>query len=157
MRCFTVALLLAAAGPACSGSGEPPSDPAEPSTEPIVDDPPAPPAQPAPPALVQAVVTGYRIVPSDAERGDDGRGRLVPATDAVAIEVEAARWPARALDPVLHVGQLRLRHYDHPSPTTLRFVVADVGVLPEGAQVAVQYGDDAASRVVVTDSLAVTR
>ncbi len=91
-----------------------------------------------------------------AAEGEDGHGNTVEAPNAVAIDLDAHRFPPRALDPVLSIGQLRFTHYSHPHPGVLRFVVADRALLPEGAEVAVQYGDDASSRVVLTSSLEVT-
>ncbi len=114
--------------------------------------------EPPPPApMVRRVaVTGLDVVPLDAPEGEDGRGAMVPATDAVALDVVAPDgFPGRALDPVLYVGQLRFTRYSHPTPDRMRFVVADRAVLPEGAEVALQWGDDRESRVVVTPSLEV--
>jgi hypothetical protein len=99
-----------------------------------------------------AVVAPRRLVtvaPTDAAEGEDGRGNLVPATRAVAVDLDARRFPPRALDPALHVGQLRFTRYRHPGPYVLRFVVADAALLAPGAQAFVQYGDDAASRVAL--------
>lgn len=109
---------------------------------------------PVPPATTdRPLVVAH---PIDADEGEDGRGATIAATRPVAIDLDARRFPPRALDPVLNVGELRFVHYTHPQPGVLRFVVADRALLPEGAEVAVQYGDDAASRVVVAPALEVT-
>jgi hypothetical protein len=94
------------------------------------------------------------IARSDAERGEDGRGAIVPAARPVAFDLDARRFPPRAMDPVLHVGELRFVHYEHPRPGVLRFVAADAAALPEGAEVAVQYGSYADTRTVVAAALA---
>lgn len=94
------------------------------------------------------------ITRSDASRGEDGRGASVPATDPIAFDVDARRFPPRAIDPVLFVGALRFTRYEHPSPGVLRFVAADRARLERGAEIAVQYGDDASTRVIVSPSLA---
>jgi len=111
--------------------------------------------QPAPaPAPRRIEGARLEVSPIEAEQGEDGRGSLVPAVRPVALDLRSEEgWPGRALDPVLHVGQLRLTHYQHPAPDVLRFVVADGALLPAGAEVFLQYGDDVASRVVLTDSL----
>lgn len=111
--------------------------------------------EPAPPALRRPVVLGVRVVPVEAQQAEDGRGGMVAARDAVAIDVTAERWPVRALDPALHVGQLVLRHYRHVSPRVLRFVLADRSALPRGAPACVMYGDDEGSRVWIAASLEV--
>lgn len=113
---------------------------------------PAPAAQPRQPAIY-----ALTIEPSDARVGEDGHGRRVAATAARALVVRAEAWPGRALDPVLHVGRLRFHHYDHPSKNELRYVVADVALLPDGAEVALQYGEDTRSRIVLDTALEVQR
>lgn len=80
---------------------------------------------------------------------EDGLGATVAASAAVAVDLDAHRFPPRALDPVLEVGRLRFRHYTHPAPGVLRFIVADGAVLERGDELAVQYGDDVRSRVVL--------
>lgn len=85
---------------------------------------------------------------------EDGSGGVVQAPRAaLAIDVTATRWPVRALDPVLHVGQIRLRRYRHVSPFVLRFVIADGASLPRDAPAFVQYGDDVGSRIDVAQAL----
>jgi hypothetical protein len=89
------------------------------------------------------------VTPITIAEGEDGQGQLVPARRAVAVDLDARRFPPRALDPVLHVGALRFTRYTHPRPYVLRFVVADAALLAPGAQAYVQYGDDATSRVAL--------
>jgi hypothetical protein len=90
--------------------------------------------------------------PTEAE---DGAGHTATSERAVAIDLDASRFPPRALDPVLTVGTLRFVHYRHPRIGTLRFVAASHELLVDGAEVSIQYGDDASSRVVLTDALVV--
>ena len=90
------------------------------------------------------------LAPGPAE---DGSGRTVQSPRPVAIDLDAHAFPPRALDPVLSIGQLRLRHYQHPEPGVLRFVLSDAALLTEGAAVSVEYEGDAQSRVVLTDAL----
>jgi hypothetical protein len=78
---------------------------------------------------------------------EDGRGQRIAATDAVIIEV---RGPiaARALDPVLHVGD-RVFRDARLDRDVVRFVVADAALVPPGAPVRLRYGDDAATIAIV--------
>ena len=93
-----------------------------------------------------------------AVEAEDGEGRKVTAPSAArALDLHAASWPGRALDPVLHVGALRFHRYTFPAKGVMRFVVDDVARLRDGDEVALQWGDDAGSRVVVTRSLEVPR
>ena len=109
-----------------------------------------PAASPATPPRAEVTLA---LSPVEATEAEDGRGRMVPATDPVAIDLRSdAGWPGRALDPVLHVGPLRFARYEHVDPTILRFVAADRGALP-AAEVALQWGDDASSRIEITDTL----
>lgn len=105
-------------------------------------------AVPAPPpaALALSRLDG----PTDAE---DGAGGVAPSARAVALDLDALRVPTRALDPVLVVGSRRFVHYHHPRVGTLRFVAAGPELLEEGAAVYVQFGDDAADRIPLTDAL----
>lgn len=105
---------------------------------------------PAAPPEVQPLFVAR---PVDAERGEDGRGETVAATAPIAFDLDARRFPPRALDPVLHVGDLRFVHYTHPRVGVLRFVAADRAALPEGARVFVQYGEAESTRTVVADAL----
>lgn len=86
-------------------------------------------------AVRRVQVGGYRVVPGGFE------------VDAVA------GWPGRAVDPVLWVGRAPFRDYEFPAATTIRWIVKDRALLVAGSEVAVQYGDDVASRVVVTTAL----
>jgi hypothetical protein len=88
--------------------------------------------------------------PADAE---DGAGGVARSERAIAIDLDALRVPPRALDPVLVVGSRRFVHYLHPRVGTLRYVAAGPELLEEGAAAYVQYGDDEASRIVLTDAL----
>lgn len=99
----------------------------------------------APDAPATFTVTALGAV-ADAE---DGMGARVAATDAVAVDLDARRFRPRALDPVLEVGALRFVHYEHPEAGVLRFVLADGAVLDRGEPIAIQYGHDARSRVVL--------
>lgn len=104
----------------------------------------APPEREAPRSAVPEVevfaVRAVEIGPVDAARAEDGRGATVAAVDPAAIDVLADAWPGRAEDPVLEVGDLRFRHYSHPAPGVLRFVVADRSAIPEGAPMAIRWG-----------------
>ncbi len=92
------------------------------------------------------------VEPIDAERGEDGAGRTLDADAPHALVLRSdAGWPARALDPVLRVGDLHFHDYVHVDRTTLRFVVDDVSRLHPGDAVSVQYGDDTRSRVRLAD------
>jgi len=130
---------------------EPAAKVAEPASEPAAD-------EARPPKMVRrAVVISVEVVRVDAETAEDGRGATVAAATPVAIDIAAEEWPARALDPVLHVGNLEFRHYTFPRVNVLRYVVADPALLTAGAAAWVQYGDDDASRVEVAKSLEVPR
>jgi hypothetical protein len=130
---------------------------------PIAEAPAAKAVEPAvegaqPPKMVRrAVVTSVQVVRVEAERAEDGSGAMIAAKAPVAIEIAAEAWPVRALDPVLHVGNLEFRHYTFPRVNVLQYVVADAALLPAGAAAWIQYGDDVASRVEVAQSLEVPR
>lgn len=89
--------------------------------------------------------------------GEDGRGTVVVAVTPVAFDVRAQSWPGRALDPVLHVGDLHFRHYSFPEKGVIRFVASDAADLAEGAEVWLRFGDDQRTRVVLDSSLEVPR
>jgi hypothetical protein len=118
-------------------------------------DPPAspPPAATGPRAVAPRgapSITEVRVRPVATQRAEDGRGNVIEAPRPIAIELRApGGWPGRALDPVLHVGELLFREYTFPEPEVIRFVAADEALVPAGAAMAVQYGDDLASRVEV--------
>jgi hypothetical protein len=128
---------------------------APPIAEPVVE--PAPVEPPAKPMARRAVVTSVSVARVDAEQAEDGRGATVAAEAPVAIEIAAEAWPVRAIDPVLHVGDLVFRHYTFPRLNVLRYVAADRALLPAGAAAWIQYGDDTSSRVEVAESLEVPR
>lgn len=109
------------------------------------------------PAVRRVARVAIELTPATGEpRGEDGRGNVVDARDAIAIEIVSPEpMPVRALDPVLRIGQLRFTRYTHPSPYRLRYVAADRAMLPEGEEATLQWGDDVGSRVVVTRSLVV--
>ena len=144
MRCITCVFVLAWVVGGCAdkvedgGAGE--TTPAATSRQVQVAPQPAKPFEPQPRDVVQPTISIVKL--------DDG---------GVAIDLHAESWPGRALDPVLTVGQLTLTEYEHPSKQVLRFVVSDPSQLVAGSQVVLQYGDDASSRVVVTQALEVIR
>lgn len=86
---------------------------------------------------------------------EDGAGHLAPSDRAIAIDLDASRFPPRALDPVLSIGGLRFTHYRHPRIGVLRFLVAGPELLVPGSEVSVAYPGDETSRVVVSPSLVV--
>jgi hypothetical protein len=96
--------------------------------------------QPGVPSVRRVAVSGFELVP-----GRPG-----------AFDVRAAEgWPGRALDPVLIIGELRFHEYEFPARDTIRFAIPDTAALPDGAAVFLQFGDEDASRVVITQALAV--
>ncbi len=110
----------------------------------------APAARVAPPPRPVLIVHAI-----DATEGEDGRGAVIPATRAIAFDLDARRFPPRARDPVLRVGALAFTRYTHPSPGVLRFVAADVAALPAGAPVSVEYEGEPDARVVVESALVI--
>jgi len=118
---------------------------------------PAPAEPEAKPMVRRAVVTSVSVARVDDEQAEDGRGAMIAAKAPVAIEIAAEAWPVRALDPVLHVGDLEFHHYTFPRLNVLRYVAADAALLPAGVAAWVQYGDDVSSRVEVAKSLEVPR
>jgi len=111
--------------------------------------PATPVVQPATPAT-RPLITISQIGAGDAE---DGSGHVVSQAQRIAVDLDARVFPPRALDPVLHVGALRFVHYSHPRPGVLRFAVDAAARLALGAELAVQYGDDVASRRVVLQAI----
>lgn len=91
-------------------------------------------------------LTLVRLLDVDAE---DGHGTNARAARAIAFDLDAHLFPARALDPVLLIGDLTLRHYSHPRVGTLRFVLDETALPANGTSVAAQYGDDETSRVTL--------
>jgi hypothetical protein len=105
-----------------------------------------------PPPASTATLT---VAPFDADRGEDGHGAQIPATDPARLDVQReGGFPGRAVDPVLHVGALRFLYYEHVGGDVLRFIVADRAALPEEAEIFVQWGDDERSRIDVAPTLA---
>jgi len=156
-----VLLLLGCAGaddpPGTAAPGDGPGTPSGPTrasreaaARGRAESPVAPSSAAAPPAAARPLFVAR---PVDVQRGEDGRGATVPATRPVALDVDATRFPARALDPVLLVGALRFADYTYPRPGVLRFVAADASALPDGVEVAIQYGDDPSTRQVVAPAL----
>lgn len=86
---------------------------------------------------------------------EDGAGHRAPSDRAIAVDLDASRFPPRALDPVLHIGSLRFTHYRHPRIGVLRFVVAGAELLVPGSVVSVAYPGDEARTVVVSPALVV--
>ncbi len=101
------------------------------------------------PRLARANVQAKLLVrPIDVERGEDGRGRLLKAAAPHALVLESdAGWLVRAVDPVLHIGDLQFYDYEHTGRRTLRFIVDKVSRLTPGEAVYVQYGEDERSRI----------
>ncbi len=97
----------------------------------------------------EATVTARPLVTltlvTDLE-AEDGAGGVAHAAQALAFELDARSVPPRALDPVLHVGELRARRYAHPRPGVLRFVLATAALPTDGVAVFVQYGEDETTR-----------
>ena len=119
--------------------------------------PQAPATTNAPSEPRQPAVFGLALKRVEVERAEDGGGNTIVAKDPIALDVRADQWQGRALDPVLYVGQLHLHSYSFVNKETMRFVLADASLLVAGSEVAVQYGDDTSSRVIVTASLEVPR
>jgi hypothetical protein len=86
---------------------------------------------------------------------EDGAGHVAPSDRAIAVDLDASRFPPRALDPVLHIGSLRFTHYGHPRIGVLRFVVAGAELLVPGSEVSVAYPGDETRTVVVSPALVV--
>ena len=86
---------------------------------------------------------------------EDGAGHVAPSDRAIAVDLDASRFPPRALDPVLHIGSLRFTHYRHPRIGVLRFVVAGAELLVPGSEVFVAYPGDETRTVVVSPALVV--
>ena len=93
---------------------------------------------------VTPLLTLTRLEDATAE---DGRGAERPQATAIAFDLDARRFPPRASDPVLHVGQLALHRYTHPRIGVLRFVLAEDALPPDGTQIFAQYGEQADTRV----------
>jgi len=70
----------------------------------------------------------------------------VPAVEFVVTSQD--RFPVRALDPVLHVGQVEVRQYRYAdiANKTLVFTLFDVQKLEDDVPVYLQYGNDKRTR-----------
>jgi len=81
-----------------------------------------------------------------ATPGAAAEAAKVPAVEFVVTSED--RFPARALDPVLHVGNLEVRQYRYAdiANKTLVFTLYDLGKLQDGVAVYLQYGGDARTR-----------
>ncbi len=97
-------------------------------------------------AIPRPLVTLTTLLDLEAE---DGAGGLARVRRATGIDLDARRFPVRALDPVLELGALRLRHYSYPAPGVLRYVLSDDALPPDGTPMFVQYGQDADSRTAL--------
>jgi hypothetical protein len=99
--------------------------------------------------IAASVAVRPAVLPQ-AELVEDGGGRRIAPIRPVAIDV-TGRWPARALDPVLEVGDRRFRDYRYVGIDVLRFVAADASLVPDDAEIAIGYGDEhpGGSRIVV--------
>lgn len=152
-----VAILAALSLSGCPRDQAPTAQAPADTPEPAAATPPesAAPEDAPPPMIRKATVLSLAVVEIEADRGEDGEGNTVEAANPVAIEITAEAWPVRALDPVLHVGDLIFSHYTFPRLNVLRYVVADREILPAGAEAFVQYGADPDSRVTVAESLEV--
>lgn len=88
------------------------------------------------------------VRPIDVEHGEDGRGRALKAAAPHALVLESdAGWLVRAVDPVLHIGDLHFHSYEHTGRKTLQFVVDKVSRLKPGEAVYVQYGEEERTRI----------
>ena len=56
---------------------------------------------------------------ADCDEAEDGQGNLIQPQDCVRLTARANTWPARALDPVLHLGQLHFHRYTYGEPGEL--------------------------------------
>lgn len=90
---------------------------------------------------------------STGKPGSGRRSAEIDASGPLHFDVTAEeRWPIRALDPALHVGDVALESYRFldEENKTLRFTCYDPSRLQDGAQVFVQYGSDQNSRTDLT-------
>lgn len=88
----------------------------------------------------------HALVDVEAE---DGAHHQVQAARAVAFDIDGRLVPARALDPVLHVGQQTLHAYRFPRPGIMRFVLDQAQLPEDGVEVFVQFGDDFEHRIAL--------
>ena len=96
--------------------------------DPIVTDP------------MRPTVLSTRLVPVDVNEAEDGYGGRIQTLNPIAVEVEATRWPGRALDPVLVIGERQFYHYSHPGPGRIRYILADTRWASASAEWHIEYG-----------------
>ena len=140
---LTLALLACVDAP---DSVDPPTPPASVTQQPEARSRSAEVKQPTAPPLDAIQVRLEWIGEALAE---DGMGSKQLSGQAVQVDIESAGWPGRAMEPVLHVGQLRFNSYSHVSPTVLRYVVDGPDLLPQGAEASVRYGSYEAARFIL--------
>jgi hypothetical protein len=98
------------------------------------------------------------VVPVAVREGEDGHGNTVSAVRPAAIDlVVEGGWHAGGLATTLRVGDLHFHDMGYPTVTTMRFIVADVAVLPRDAEVALEVGGPSGQRRVLALSLPVAR
>jgi hypothetical protein len=98
------------------------------------------------------VVSGFgafRNTHYKARRGSHRTANSRIVTNTVEFVVSSDEvFPARALDPVLHIGDVTVRDYRYADieNKTLIFTSADPEVLQDGAPVYLEYEGDASTR-----------
>lgn len=107
---------------------------------------------------VAPVITpgAIRLEPASCESAEDGRGNRIQPVECVRLVATANIWPARALDPVLYLGQLHFHQYEYGEPGELIFH-ADRTLLPARSEAIIQYGDDPDARFPLNGRLEVSR
>jgi hypothetical protein len=90
----------------------------------------------------------YTVRQASVPTGADGSALARPALAVEFVVTSADRFPARALDPVLHVGNLELRDYRYAdiSNNALIFTLFEPVSLPDNVPVYLQYGNDTRTR-----------
>ena len=90
----------------------------------------------------------YTVRQASVSTGADGAALARPALAVEFVVTSADRFPARALDPVLHVGNLELLDYRYAdiSNNTLIFTLFEPVSLPDNVPVYLQYGNDTRTR-----------
>jgi len=126
--------------------------------EPERDTPPSPAlvAEPGAIAEPEVVAQTIHLADVDCDEAEDGQGNLIQPQDCVRLTARANTWPARALDPVLHLGQLHFHRYTYGEPGELIFF-ADRALLPASSPAAIHYGDDPNARFELRNRLEVSR
>jgi hypothetical protein len=108
--------------------------------------------------LIAPALARVDVVHLAVHEGEDGHGNTVLAVRPAAIDLVAdGGWHAGGLATTLWVGDLHFHNMGYPSVTTMRFIVADVGVLPRDAEVALEVGGPSGRRRVLAPSLPVAR